>query len=86
MNGGEPQEADREVVPTVKELQLDGVGPCLLPQEFAAFTGDVTEIRVLDARESPADHLAEIRRGVTVVLTGPYRYVDAVFRYCQHHK
>ena len=64
-------------------LEVPGAGPCLLPGEFAAFTGPIDAVEAHDAREPPRDLHARLAAGTAIVLTGPYAYVDAVFRYCQ---
>jgi methylase of polypeptide subunit release factors len=59
-------------------------GFCLLPREFAIFTGEVGSIEVHDARE-PAQQLhARLAEGAAIVLTGPYTYANGVWRYCKH--
>ena len=64
-------------------IDVAGLGPCLLPGEFAAATGTIGAIETHDARESPADLHALLAADVAIVLTGPYAYVDGVYRYCQ---
>ena len=64
-------------------VEVPGAGPCVLPHEFGIFTGELGPVEVHDAREGPRDLLARLAAGAGVVLTGPYVYVDAVFRYCQ---
>jgi len=66
-----------------QRFELNGIGPCRLLGEFAAFTGEVEEVEVRHARESPREVLDCLIAGKSVVLTGPYAYVDAVYRYCQ---
>jgi len=78
-NGQETERAERRG-PTV---EVPGAGACLLPREFAAFTGVLDAVERHDARESPRDLHARLGRGAAIVLSGPYAYVDGVFRYCQ---
>ena len=59
------------------------LGTCRLPREFAIFTGDLGVVEVRDARESPRDLQTSLAQGKSLVLTGPYAYIDAVYRYCQ---
>ena len=66
-----------------KRILAPGVGPCVFPREFAIFTGDIGPVQVHDARESPRELHALLAAGSAIVLTGPYAYVDAVYRYCQ---
>ncbi len=70
--------------PPPRYLEVPGVGPCLLLAEFAIFTGELGELEAHDAREDPDDLLLRLADGRAIVLTGAYRYVDAVYRYCQH--
>jgi methylase of polypeptide subunit release factors len=67
-------------------LQVPGVGPCLLPHEFAIFCGTLSCVEVHDARESPSALHARLAAGAGIVLCGPYGYVDAIFCYCQHYE
>jgi len=64
-------------------LTVPGAGSCVLPHDFAIFTGPLSTVERHDARESPRDLHARLAAGTALVLTGPYAYVDAVFRYCQ---
>ncbi len=57
---------------------------CVYPHEFAVFSGDIAQLEVHDAREDPEDLQRRLAAGFSLVLTGPYRFVDAVYRYCQH--
>jgi methylase of polypeptide subunit release factors len=64
-------------------VEVPGFGTCLLPREFAIFTGPLQPIERHDARAGLAALHARLAAGAAVVLSGPYAYVDAVFRYCQ---
>lgn len=64
-------------------LEIPQIGACVLPREFAFFTGAPGAVEVHDARESPARIHSLLADGMAVVLSGSYAYVDAVFRYCQ---
>ena len=64
-------------------VDVPEIGSCLLPQEFAIFTGDLDSIEIHDSRESPRTLHNRLAAGIAVVLTGSYAYADAVYRYCQ---
>ena len=66
-----------------RELDVPGVGRCLLPKEFETFTGEPGRIESHNARESVKALHEAVAGGAWIVLTGPYAYVDAVFRYCK---
>lgn len=66
-----------------QRVEVPGRGHCLLPHEFAIFTGSVPAAEPHDARESPRDLHARLAAGGAIVLTGPYAYADAVFHYCR---
>lgn len=63
-------------------INIPEKGTCLLPYEFGIFTGELAVIEVHDARESPPQLHASLAQGVAVVLTGPYAYINGVYRYC----
>ncbi len=65
-------------------VDVPGKGKCLLPREFALFTGEIDAVEVHDARESPQQLHTQLAAGVAIVLMGPYSYINGVFRYCQH--
>jgi methylase of polypeptide subunit release factors len=67
---------------TVRHVHTD-VGTLLLPGEFATFTGPFARGSVRDARGSAKAIHALIACGEGVILRGEFRYVDAVYRYCQ---
>lgn len=67
-----------------QSVNVPGKGVCLLPREFVIFTGKIGSIEVHDARESPKQLYARLAKGVALVLTGPYAYVNGVYRYCDH--
>jgi len=69
--------------PRAQVADVPGVGPCVLPHAFAIFTGELGLVEIHDAQEPPRELLARLAAGAAVVLTGPYAYVDAIFRYCQ---
>ncbi len=64
-------------------VDVAGVGRCLFPTEFEVFTGEFRPPEVHDARESLKALHELLSHGDWIVLTGPYAYVDAVFRYCK---
>ena len=70
--------------PQSQLINVPGRGECLLPREFALFTGKIDAIEVHDSRESPQKLHNQLAAGMAVVLTGPYNYINGVFRYCQH--
>ena len=72
-----------ESAPNGRRVEVPGVGPCVLPDEFAIHTGTLGPIERRDARGSLVDIHARLAAGAAIVLHGPYAYVDAVFRYCQ---
>ena len=65
-------------------VDVPGKGKCLLPREFALFTGEIDAVEAHDARESPQKLHTRLAAGAAIVLTGPYSYINGVFRYCQH--
>ncbi|MFC1714712.1 50S ribosomal protein L11 methyltransferase [Candidatus Poribacteria bacterium] len=65
-------------------VDVPGKGKCLLPSEFALFTGEIDTAELHDAQESPQQLLGRLAAGAAIVLTGPYPYINGVFRYCQH--
>jgi methylase of polypeptide subunit release factors len=65
-------------------IDVPGRDPCLLPHEFAIFTGDIGSIEVHDARESPQELQERLAEGAAMVLTGPYTYINGIYRYCKH--
>jgi len=69
-----------------QHVDVRGMGACLLPREFAIFTGPLSSAEVSDAHEPPRDIHARLASGDALVLRGPYAYVDGVFRYCQRHE
>lgn len=70
--------------PQPQFINVPGKGQCLLPREFAPFTGKIDSVEVRDARESPEQLHSQLAAGKAIVLTGAYAYVNGVFRYCQH--
>ena len=70
--------------PQLQFINVPGRGECFLPREFALFTGEIDSMEAHDARESPQQLHSQLAAGVAVVLTGPYTYVNGIFRYCQH--
>jgi methylase of polypeptide subunit release factors len=67
-------------------FDLPCFGRCFLPREFRVFTGEIHALEVHDAREDPDDLLSRLAAGLSLVLTGTYRHVDAAYRYCQHYQ
>ena len=65
-------------------VNIPGRGEGFLPREFALFTGKIDAIEVHDARKSPQVLHSRLATGTAVVLTGPYNYINGIFRYCQH--
>lgn len=59
------------------------VGGLFLPAEFQGFTGSITSATIRDARESPKSVHGDLAAGDGAILRGEFRYVDAVYRYCQ---
>ena len=66
-------------------LDVPGAGACLLPREFEHFSGpiDPADVDARAARDPPSTIHSALAAGRAVVLRGPYRYVDGVYRYCQ---
>lgn len=64
-------------------VEVPTVGPWVLPREFMIFTGALAVVEVHDARESPRCLHARLAADAAILLSGPYAYVDAVYRYCQ---
>lgn len=67
-----------------KFVDVPGRGLCLLPREFAIFTGSIGGIEVHDARESAERLQIRLAEGTAIVITGPYAYANGVYRYCDH--
>jgi len=67
-------------------FNVTGLGKCLLPREFRAFTGVVEALEVQDARTSLGKFRGRLAGGAAILLVGPYPYVDAVLRYCQREQ
>jgi len=69
-------------------VDVPGRGACLLPSEFEHFTGALEgcPVETRDARDLPSGIHAALKAGGGVVLSGPYRYVDGIYRYCQRHE
>jgi methylase of polypeptide subunit release factors len=65
-------------------VDVQGKGDCLLPHEFAIFTGKIGSAKMHDARESAKQLQERLAEGAAIVLTGPYAYADGVWRYCKH--
>lgn len=65
-------------------VDVPGRGSYILPHEFAIFTGDTGSIEVHDARESPQELQKRLAEGAAMVLTGPYAYINGIYRYCKH--
>ena len=74
------------VEPVETFVDTQEFGRLLFPKEFHSFTGDRSEISILDARGNPRAMLERLALGHWLVLVGPYAYVDAIYRYCQHHQ
>lgn len=83
MQPSHPHDGMAESGSLTQVLEVPGTGRCVLPHEFAIFTGQVGHIEVHNARESPRDLHGRLAAGTAVVLTGPYAYADGVYRYCQ---
>ena len=66
--------------------QISGLGHCRLPREFVPFTGIFKGAEVQDARQPPKELSNILATGKALVLTGPYAYIDGVFRYCQRQE
>ncbi len=69
-----------------RTVDVPGAAPCVLPHEFAIFTGELGPVERRDARDSPRELHARLAAGAAVALRGPYAYVDGVYRYCQRHE
>ena len=67
----------------METIDIPGVGAGILPQEFAVFTGPPKAIEIINAQTSPLEILNHLAADAWIVLTGEYRYADAVHRYCQ---
>jgi len=70
----------------VQTFTLPPIDHCIIPDEFSVFTGDINAIEVVEAQTSPREILTRLAAGASILLTGEYRYIDAVYRYCQHHE
>jgi methylase of polypeptide subunit release factors len=68
--------------PTSRFIDIPGRGIFLFPKEFLSFTGNIDSIEVHDARESPKTLHSRLADGAVIVLTGPYLYINGVYRYC----
>lgn len=58
-------------------------GTAFLPMEFVGFSGPIPRATRRSARDSPKAIHAELSTGDGVILHGEFRYIDAVYRYCQ---
>ena len=58
-------------------------GTAFLPMEFEGFSGPIPRATRRSARDSPKAIHAELSTGDGVILHGEFRYIDAVYRYCQ---
>ena len=65
-------------------IDVPDKGICRLPHEFATFTGQFDSVEVQDARVSAQELHTRLAEGAVIVLTGPYKYVNGVYRYCSH--
>ena len=65
-------------------IDIQGRGLCLLPREFAAFTGSIDCAEVHDSRESAEQLQVCLSEGTAIVLTGSYAHANGVYRYCDH--
>ncbi|MFC1601158.1 methyltransferase [Candidatus Sumerlaeota bacterium] len=70
----------------MQSIEIIGVGPCAMPDELLAFTGPPCPVEVRDARDSPKALLERLAAGAWLAIEGPYAYVDAIYRYCQHNE
>jgi len=66
-------------------IDVSGVGTCLLPDEFIAFTGEIRSVIAMRADAAPYLFLDELASDKAIVLSGDYSRVDAVMRYCQRY-
>lgn len=66
--------------------EVPGLGDVTVPREFAGLVRDASSIVVMDATGRPAGIFEALRDGAIVVLTGPWRYLDAIMRYLQRRE
>ncbi|MHB1294247.1 MAG: 50S ribosomal protein L11 methyltransferase [Anaerolineae bacterium] len=65
-------------------VESDGLGPFFLPDEFISFCGPVARVEVWPTTAAPSAILRRLAEGNAVLLTGEYRYADAIYHYCAH--
>jgi methylase of polypeptide subunit release factors len=70
----------------VTALCIEGIGEVRVPREFAEIVREAEGIVVREASGRPSEVFELLRGGRVVVLTGEWRYVDAVARYLQRRR
>ncbi len=65
--------------------QIEPFGRVSVPDLIAEAVPPEAPWQVLAATEKPTRIAGLLRNGTVVILTGPYRLVEAVWRYFQHH-
>lgn len=73
-------------LPLGRAVSVSGLGEVLFPNQFEVFTAPLGPAELHDAREAPKEILARLASGAAVILTGPYSYVDAIYRYCARNE
>lgn len=69
-----------------QEFNLPDLGACILPGEFANFTGPLGPIEVVNSLSPPSNVLALLIAGKSVVLTGDYGRADGIYRFCARNE
>lgn len=67
-------------------VEVPGTGSCVLPHEFAVFTGPLGGVEPRDAGGAPSTLHARLAEGAALVLSGDYGRIDGIMRYCQRHE
>jgi methylase of polypeptide subunit release factors len=70
----------------VTALSIEGIGEVRVPREFEEIVRGAAGLVVREASERPSELFELLRGGRVVVLTGEWRYVDAVARYLQRRR
>ncbi len=65
---------------------VPGLGEVTVPREFAGLVEGASSVVVMDAEGSPGGVFEALQGGAIVVLTGQWRYLDAIMRYLQRRE